>query len=163
MTHYPRAPIEEPVTGPSCRPLAHTRVYSIQAKEDGMKEGCLLVLAKHRLGAALSRVTVGEDGDTTWANVRGFPCSKGAAAASLLPQVSAFTIALMHLEYSSGWRCNSGHERVCQYLGHFESAVFRQNSPQPFDRCVFPIFSNHAQPCITPRGRKPKMGMGCSE
>ena len=54
-----------------------------------MKEGCLLVLAKHRLGAALSRVTSGEDGDTSWANVRGFPCSKGAAAASLLPQVSA--------------------------------------------------------------------------
>jgi len=88
----PRAPIGKPVTGPSCRPLAHTRVYSIETKEDGMKEGCLLVLAKHRLGAALSRVTTGEDGDMSWANVRGFPCSKGAAAASLLPQGRAATL-----------------------------------------------------------------------
>ena len=96
MTLHPRAPIGEPVTGPSCRALAHTRVYSIETKVDGMKEGCLLVLAKHRLGAALSRVMTGEDGDMSWANVRGFPCSKGAAAASLLPQVSAFTIALLY-------------------------------------------------------------------
>ena len=75
------------MTGPSCRPLAHTRVYSIDTKEDGVKEGCLLVLAKHRLGAALSRMTTGEDGEMSWANVRGFPCSKGAAASTLLPQV----------------------------------------------------------------------------
>ena len=100
-----------------------------------MKEGCLLVLAKHRLGAALSRVTTGEDGDMSWANVRGFPCSKGAAAASLLPQVSAFTIAMLHLEACSGSRCNSGHEWVCQFLGHFKSAVFRQTSTQTLDRC----------------------------
>ena len=143
MTLHPRAPVSEPVTGPSCRPLAHTRVYSIETKEDGMKEGCLLVLAKHRLGAALSRVTTGEEGDMSWANVRGFPCSKGAAAATLLPQVSAFTICTvaLHLEFCSGSRCDSGHEWVCQFLGHFQSAVFRQTSPQTLDRCVYPTCS----------------------
>ena len=83
-----RAPFGEPVIGPSCQPLAHTRVYSLEVKEEGKREGCLLVLAKHRLGAALSRVTTGEEGDMTWKNIRGFPCSKGAAAAALLPQVS---------------------------------------------------------------------------
>ena len=63
-----------------------------------MKEDCLLVLAKHRLGAALSRVTTGEDGEMSWANVRGFPCSKGAAAASLLPQVYRLPEPVLHYE-----------------------------------------------------------------
>ena len=106
-----------------------------------MKEDCLLVLAKHRLGAALSRVTTGEDGEMSWANVRGFPCSKGAAAASLLPQVSAYQNLCCIMKCFSGSRCNSGHEWVCQFLGHFESALFRQTSPQTFDRCVNPMWS----------------------
>ena len=60
---FPRAPMGPPTLGPSCRPLAYTRVYSLDTLEG--REGSLLVLARHRLGAALSRMVsrVGDGSD----------------------------------------------------------------------------------------------------
>ena len=62
---FPRAPMGPPTLGHSCRPLAYTRVYSLDTLEG--REGSLLVLARHRLGAALSRMVsrVGDGSDGT--------------------------------------------------------------------------------------------------
>ena len=85
----PRAPLGPPTLGPGCRPLAHTPVFSLDTRQEG---GVALVLAKHTLGAALSRLGPAGGHELQLASVRGLPCSKGCAAASLLPLARAATL-----------------------------------------------------------------------
>jgi hypothetical protein len=85
----PRAPLGPPTPGPACRPLAGTPVYALDAREE--TGGGLLLLARHRYGAALSCLAEGEAGPEL-AAVLGLPCSRGAAAACLLPGARAATL-----------------------------------------------------------------------